>query len=462
MKITYHFILFKFASILLLVGCTDFLSIKPEQSLVVPQSLEDLEALLNNQVVVNTPGLHEILSDNYYVAPDDWKFMLSVVANAPVFYEECTNHIWDPQAYHRSWSETYRYPIYQANVVLDVLDANTYGDQTRANQIKGSALYYRAYAFERLVGLYAKPYSSAGPEDLGIVLRQTSNINVKPIRATVHESYEQIIADLKNAATLLPERRPYPTHPTKAAAYGALARTYLNMRMYDLAGDYANKCLELKSDLIDYNGIDGNETPVFTEYNEEVIFHSAPIGASILAPSRARIDTVFYKSYDDYDLRKSLFFTENTNVASGSYSFRGSYLGRFNPSGSMVFDGITTAEMLLVRAECRARNSELALALEDLNLLMQHRYSDTVDRPPFYASGKTEILAKILDERRKELVFRGLRWGDLRRLNEEGANIALQREIDGVLYILPPGDKRWVMLLPPEVINHSNLTQNPR
>src|SRR5690606_26735760 len=261
-------------------------------------------------------------------------FLMSYAGLAPAYFEECMNYVWDPQAYHNnSWSEIYRYPVYLANVVLDVLNSNSYNDKERADWLKGSALFYRANAFERLAQLYAKPLSSASPTDLGIVLRTTSNINVTPERATVHKTYDKILEDLRTAAELLPESRTYPTVPSKAAAYGALARTYLNMRNYEFAGLYADKCLSLRSELMDYNLIDGETSPVFAEYNVEVIFHTRPVPPSILAPPRAKIDTVLYQSYEDYDLRKTLFFYENTESV-GTYSFRGSYLGKFNTNGS--------------------------------------------------------------------------------------------------------------------------------
>ena len=40
--------------------------------------------------------------------------------------------------------------------------------------------------------------------DLGLVLRMTSDINEPTKRATVQETYYQIIKDLKEAAELLP------------------------------------------------------------------------------------------------------------------------------------------------------------------------------------------------------------------------------------------------------------------
>jgi hypothetical protein len=94
---------------------------------------------------------------------------------------------------------------------------------------------------------------------------------------------------------------------------------------------------------------------------------------------------------------------------------------------------------------------------------MIKRWSNNGSWAPFTASNSTEALNLILEERRKELVFRGLRWTDLRRLNKQGYNITLKRVLDGKTHILSPGDDRWVFPIPPDVIDaNPGMRQNPR
>lgn len=443
-------------------ACTEYLDLKPRQSLVVPETLGDMEALLNNANIVKTgPALDEIMADNYYVDPSDWHYLLSQSERVKSYYGECLAYLWDPNAIHDSWNDTYRTPVYYANVVLGLLEEFKTEEVHRSNIVKGMALFYRAFAFERLAQIYCKPFSTTSGEDLGIVLRKTSDINIKPTRATVEETYEQIIHDMKLAADLLPAETQFPTHPNKAAAYGALARTYLSMREYQLAGRYADTCLSFHDELMDYNDYFPAGMPVFPEYNREVIYHAQPSGPGILAASRAKIADELYNSYDDNDLRKVLFFYENTGSAAGTFRFRGNYLGRFNVSGHQIFYGITTGEMFLIKAECHARGGEYTEAIKALNTLLRNRYQQGSGWEERVTPNK-ELLDLILDERRKELVFRGLRWSDLRRLNEEGRNITLSRDFEGKLYTLPPKDPRWVALIPEEAVVMSGLPQNPR
>jgi len=73
------------------------------------------------------------------------------------------------------------------------------------------------------------------------------------------------------------------------------------------------------------------------------------------------------------------------------------------------------------------------------------------------------VLDLVLKERRKELVFRGLRWTDIRRLNQATPSIILKRRVNGKEDSLMPGDKRFVLPIPPDVIAfNSDMPQNPR
>ena len=67
-----------------------------------------------------------------------------------------------------------------------------------------------------------------------------------------------------------------------------------------------------------------------------------------------------------------------------------------------------------------------------------------------------------LKERRKELLFRGLRWSDLKRYNRDGAGISLERTVNGTTYTLPPNDLRYAIAIPEDIIKMTGMPQNPR
>ncbi|UZJ63985.1 RagB/SusD family nutrient uptake outer membrane protein [Sphingobacterium sp. KU25419] len=146
--------------------------------------------------------------------------------------------------------------------------------------------------------------------------------------------------------------------------------------------------------------------------------------------------------YDNYDLRKSLFFHKNQD---DSYSFKGNYNGL---GTNALFGGITTAEIYLIQAECNVRLDFIESALNGINTLLLNRYSAGYFAP-ILITEQDQLLKIVLKERRKELVFRGLRWSDLRRLNKDSRfSETLSRELNGITYSLPPNDPRYVFPIP--------------
>ncbi|RZK99284.1 MAG: RagB/SusD family nutrient uptake outer membrane protein, partial [Pedobacter sp.] len=97
----------------------------------------------------------------------------------------------------------------------------------------------------------------------------------------------------------------------------------------------------------------------------------------------------------------------------------------------------------------------------DLNTLMVTRWDKTKVYPKYASTNATQVTDWILKERRKELVNRGLRWGDLKRLNKLGYNITLKRSYNAGQQTLAPNSLRYAMSLPEYVIEVSTMPQNP-
>ncbi len=169
-------------------------------------------------------------------------------------------------------------------------------------------------------------------------------------------------------------------------------------------------------------------------------------------PSRGKIDSTLYLKYDNNDLRKGGFFRVNT----GYQQFKGSYAA----SASVLFSGIAVDELYLIRAESSARLNRVADAMADLNLLLKSRWRSTVTFPVISAANQTDALNIILLERRKELLMRGLRWIDIKRLNKEGANIVPQRIINGKTFSLPTDSRFYALPLPDDIIQQAGIPQN--
>jgi hypothetical protein len=434
----------------------EFLDAKPNQSLVVPKTLSDYQALLNNTSLFNEgndPALGELSSDDFYVLPAAFNVRTATERNAYTWAKQ----IYDADVTQADWSGPYL-QIYYANTVLDGLTnlKPASGQQAVYNQVIGSALFYRSYAFYNLVQTFALPYNSGtASSDLGIPLRLKADITVKSIRANEQVCYAQIIADLKKALLLLPLKATFPTQASQIAVNAMLARVYLAMSDYNNALKYANDCLGQYAVLTDFNNLNSpTTTSVSSTFVEEDIYHSSMVNYSMIAVRRNSIaDSSLYASYDSNDLRKVKFYA----LLSGFQRFVGSY-----DFSGYKFDGLATDEIYLIRAECFARAGNTASAINDLNTLLISRWK-TGTFIPYTAVSADDALSQILAERRKELVFRGLRWTDLRRLNQDDKfKVALQRNLNGVNYVLAPNDPKYALPIPDAEVSISGLTQNQR
>jgi hypothetical protein len=348
--------------------------------------------------------------------------------------------------------------ILSDNVIIDGITPikTTASTQVAYNNVKGSALFFRSFDFYNLSQQYCKIYkASTANTDLGLPLRVSSNVNVKVGRSSVEQTYNQITADLLQAASLLPETPLYPTRPSKPAAFALLSRIYLSQENYAKALVYADSCLQLQNGLMDFNQLKpSNFDPGIPRFNKEVIFHAQLNGYESFDNYVFVVSPSLLQSFDANDLRTSIwFFTQ-----AGNKSFWGSYVG----DGYSIFGGIATDEMYLNRAECYARSGNVTAAMKDLNTLLKTRWK-TGTYTDIIAATSDQAMSFIIKERRKELCFRNLRWSDLRRLNSEPRfQTTLTRTINGQSYTLAPGSTKYVLPLDPVETSTGGLQQNPR
>jgi len=438
------------------LSCKKYLDVKPSTYLAVPNSDVDFLALLDNAEVMNlgsprgTSAFGAFSSDDYFLIPTAINSMAEEVVQGYT-YRRSDIFFGYPVT---DWKIVYS-PIYYANLCLEGLNENS----KLHNQIKGSALFFRAYYHLSLLWDYGKAYHSVdSKKDLGIILR-TSTKNITLPRSTVEECYKQILEDLHEAAELLPDVPSHVMRPSKAACFALLARTCLSMRDYENALNFATECLKIKSNLLDFKQITFSGNTPFAQYAYswnpgEVIFYSEMNKASLgvyLAGSNARVDTTIFESYSTTDIRKTAFF----KASGGYHQFIGSYAGR----SAFLFSGLATDEIYLIKAECLARKGLKDSSLNVLNTFLKHRHNDNFT--PLTFGSEDEVLQAILQERRKELLYRGIRWSDIKRLNLEGFNISLHRKIGNETYTLLPNSNYFALPLPRDLIELTGVTDNP-
>lgn len=442
-----------------LMSCSEnFLDAKPNKNMVLPESLNDLQGMLDfasyfNQ---NSNGLQQVCDDNIYV-PDNLLIARGDFEQIAYTWED-----YDPDISKFDWGSGYQ-GILQANIVLNQasnFEPNSSIEMNWLNNIIGSAHFFRAFKMWELLQIFSPVYNeSTASQDLGIIINLTNNVQSRFPRSSVQESYNQVLSDLHKAVELLSIDSDYKLRPNRVAAYALLSRVYLSMSNYSESLKYSNHALDHHSLLMDYNSLEKTTvtTNAFPRFNDEVIFHSylPTYGVSYTNNTTGGfIVPELYDLFHENDLRKELFFRNFGEF----HRLLGMYTGIANG-----FGGLATDELYLNRAEAKVRLGDIEGGMTDLNTLLVTRWK-TGTYVPYSAAAETEALTIILEERRKQLIHRGLRWTDLKRLNMDPRFAkTLTRTVQGVTYTLPPNDLRYAILIPNQEINLNNLVvQNPR
>ncbi|MEC3881913.1 RagB/SusD family nutrient uptake outer membrane protein [Parapedobacter sp. 10938] len=441
----------------------EFLNVRADIATTIPTSIQDYQALLDQGIMIsNSSRLFALAGGEEFTVSSGIWHGLPVVANLRQFKNA---YIWADEIYlgdqGMDWNNAYQ-RILQANLVLDGisnLSPKNEPETNLLNNVKGSALFYRALNFYQLSQLFCKPYDGRSAEqDLGLPLRLEADVTLTSRRATLRQTYDRILTDLLEAERLLPDFPSVKTRPSRVATLALLARVSLVMGDFSKGSDYAKRALALNNVLIDYNSLQLDKPyPFPTGYgqsNEEVLFFSYAPTVPLMANSVLEVNQELLDIYEDDDLRKMLFYG---NGSSGNVFFRGSYYG-----SSLFFVGLSTSEVVLIKTECDIRMGLLDEARELLDVLRGKRYKlgKLTNTPEIDAAG---LLRFVLDERRRELAFRGLRWDDLRRLNSDPElSHTISREIDGVNYELKPKDTKYTWPIPDDVIQLSGMEQNKR
>ncbi|TXE03068.1 RagB/SusD family nutrient uptake outer membrane protein [Algoriphagus aquimarinus] len=438
----------------LLVSCEGFLDPKPNQSLVVPNTLTDVQNLLDNTTVFNNQGTLPLLSTNEFWATDE-------AYNGFATVVEQGTYRWADDPYQGSftsdWSDPYS-QVFYANVALETLAKieEESGVSPQLNELKGAALFHRSYAYFNLLQQFSPPYSRDGDNEgsLGIVLRESADISTRPVRASLLESYSQIQTDLTMAAELLPQQASPKNRATKSAALGVLARFYLITFQYEQAIQAAEAALNLYQNRLDFNTLNFASSRPFARFNNEMIFYSVLSSVSFHRSAQVYADSTIVKLFEEGDLRLPAYFSKSS---SGYYNFNKHLTGL-----PFLFGGISVGEMQLIAAEGYARQGNVQAASALLNELLSLRYQ-TGTWVDLEITDEDELLGRILEERKKELFGRGIRWTDLRRLNQYPTyQKSLIREINGEQFTLEPNSNRYVFPIPDDEIQRSGISQNPR
>ncbi|WP_288244851.1 RagB/SusD family nutrient uptake outer membrane protein [uncultured Chryseobacterium sp.] len=435
-------------------GCSDkWLEEKQDIKLIVPTTIKDLDLLLNADVFqYDGRGSVETACDDYEFTPEQFNQLFYGFDRDLVIWKKDVDMENFVPVQFNEWKCAYQ-QIQICNVVLKRLATLKKNENNSAdyNRIYGIALYHRSKQFLNLVMTFSKYYDkSSSKSDFGIPLKLDDGIDEVIKRASVEETYQRIVSDLRESARNLPVYQKDYSQVTKAGSFALLARTQLFMDNYEDARKSADSALKYNSFIQDFNQISNTSASRPLNIQSKEIHVRAAMVKVSNNPTTGRISQTLYNEYDNSDLRKVLFFKPEQD---NKVTFKGHFL-------NSLFTGTTTGEVLLILAETEARLGNKDKALEYLNQLALNRYKKNTF-VQFVANTNAEALDLILRERRKELVTRGLRWQDLKRLNRDSRyQQTLRRSIGENIYELPANDPRYVFPIPSFVTNFNHIEQN--
>lgn len=431
-------------------SCDDFLDVKPKQ-VIVPESVEDFDLMLNDVVFALRSDLMQAKDPYvYFPSPSD-------------------SYKWGSLS-HRIGSPDYDYnslykSIFVANYIIDNVDGAPVdgADPELKSVVKRDAYAERAACYFILVNQYSKHYTAqSASTDLAVGLVTSPDLEQDPENSTVEKLYNQILSDLWTAKSIVQDEKPYNTvRSSYAGVNGLLAKVHLYRNQTDSALYYVNKCLEEYDFVYDFNTLDSN-IPIKTDY----FFDEQNIWVKSYKASVNYFSAGFSKDLTDLidvdnDLRLIYYKAENESPATpaGVYT----YDAHRSPETNIL---VSIPDMLLIKAECLAKNNNTDEAMNVLNALRIKRISKdnftdhTNPQVPVFdeaafnsvailsASNKEEALELIRNERKIELAFSVNNLWDLKRYHEEGVNIpTFRRNVSGTEYTLEPGSTKYILEL---------------
>ena len=486
--------------LLALGACDDFLTEVPETAVPEEEAMTDLESA--EQIVV---GIYSCFKNS------------SLYSGALVQATDIqTDLLYAAIGYSNQFGSFYRWETTPNENVLLSVYAGLYQIIARCNffmdhveevrntlkieserktidKYEGDVRFMRALAYSDLIRTFCEAYEpSTATQKMGVPLylhyREGTGSSVKKARATLEESYAQVLEDLLQADQLVTRIGSDAAFVTEGAVDALLARVYLYMQNWDKAIEHATNVLESKSgsytvySLADANSYVSTASGIMTEYqamwtydsSEEIIwkisFSTSDMGGSLgtlfmgitggqynpsYVPAKWLID-----AYDGNDIRRTTFFSLVTTMQGVSTEVVVKYPGNPNIDGSAgnfytnMPKILRLSEVYLIRAEAHAMKGETNKANSDLTTLRRARIQG-------YGSAnhnQEKLLEEIQEERAKELFLEGFRLADLKRWKKGFERQPQNGTIAGDHYSslkVNGTDKRFTWLIPQHEITAS-------
>ncbi len=464
-------IIFSILMIATLTSCEKFLDVKPAGKLIPEEGdIASFDRLLNNFKTVNNVYRNNNSGSLLFYLTDDveisdiqanYAWTLSS-ANVDCYFAHVFKTPYsNPNVQDIYWNEGFYRAAQYFNACIDGINGvRTSSVEREANETIAQATIARAWGYFYAALGYGPVYKPGGDNSRKVIPFRTSSDVMSPMEdlSTMQQIFDRVLLDIHQHLKNIPDNVPSNTRFGKVQTYAFLAHYHLFTQKYDSVAYYANKALTLaaqqKGNMADlfydmnlFSWADplvvgdpdrrnasaiktsqGSE-PLSSSYNREICLfrvaaNTGNPGTSVMSYPSADFLSLFD---DTTDLRREYFFFEyngySRKVNGITYDDgrkilnyqTGATTDNYNNGNKMTrTSGYTYPEILLMRAEGRARTNDLTGALEDLNYLRKFRHK--TGTPNLNISGQDDIIQEVINERRRELpVASPKRFFDLKR-----------------------------------------------
>jgi len=346
--------------------------------------------------------------------------------------------------------------FYRANALFNVAieganDVRTPETDELARTVIAQATVARAFNFFLAALVYGPTFEPYDDNSTRVIPLRTQGSPTAPMvdLSTTQEVFDFVLADIYSVLPDMPANIGTNARFGRVATYTLLGQIYLWKRDWANALHYFDQALELAShqaggmqnlfynmnlwtwanpgeiqtnrDLRLTMAIHQPQTAfplTDTRHREILLFRHAPNHEAVAGPQGMYPSYEFIALFDSTtDLRREYFFFQHNGRMGmhGGIQFNDGrrYVNRQNKK--MRTNGYCFPELLLMRAEARARTNDLGGALDDLNFLRGFRH--ITGTPPLTLATQDEIMQEIINERRREFNALGHKRAlDMKRL----------------------------------------------
>ncbi|WP_461531963.1 RagB/SusD family nutrient uptake outer membrane protein [Sinomicrobium sp.] len=460
------------ALILLLCGCEKYLEENPDNRVRL-STVEDYQAVITEGYPRAYHMFMELYTENvrYYDYPDynhanitSWLRPLYLWSDQYIINNSIT-----PEA---AWRNYYN-DIYLANVVLEGIDEAT-GDDALRQSVKGEAYMNRAYSHFMLVNIFAKHYDEAtASTDPGVpyALETEKEPGRSYKRDNVQYVYDKAEEDALKALDLIREEfMEVPKyHWSKASIHAFLSRLYLFKGDWEKSLYHSEEVFKLNNSIRDlFSDFDtyfatGDYAQFAQRYfdtrNNNILLVQYTLEWNSYFRGSLYANE-YRETFNEKDVRGRIF----TRWSNQTPNFMVRKFRAVAGAQSYSDVGLFVVEEVLynaAEAAVRKENPDFQYAIDILNRILEQRWR------PFEEADKLKVedypteeamIAKILDEKNRELCYEGYRWFDVKRYEIPVTHWDGTKEI----YLLPDDPRRLVQIPAAELSANPEMEPNPR